>query len=181
MKQHFVALDRDGTIIVEKNYLSNPDEVELLPGAVPGLQKLIKAGWKLIIVSNQSGIGRGYFSPEDYQKVTTRLSEMLQREDIELSGIYHCPHTPEDNCACRKPKTGMLLKAAQEHNFRPADCVVIGDKPADVELGRNAQAALSLIVRTGYGEKSANVCKADGVFANLEQAADFIIHKIPLV
>lgn len=176
--RRFAALDRDGTIIVEKNYLSDPAGVELLPGAAAGLRRLRAAGWGLVVVSNQSGIGRGYFSEADYEKVTARLVALLRAEGVELDGIYHCPHAPGAGCDCRKPRPGMLERAAREHGFRPEDCVVIGDKPADVELGRNAGAALAVLVRTGYGATAADSCQPDFVAADLDEAADLILARL---
>lgn len=177
MIRKIAALDRDGTIIVDKNYLSDPAGVELLPGAAAGLKRLRAAGWDLVIVSNQSGIGRGYFTEEDYGKVTARLVELLRAEGVELAGIYYCPHAPEAQCACRKPRTGMLEQAARELDFPLSACAVIGDKPADVDLGKNAGAALTVLVRTGYGEKSAAGCAPDAVVADLTEAAEFLISR----
>lgn len=174
-----VALDRDGTIIVEKNYLSDPAGVELLPGAAAGLRHFREAGWDLVIVSNQSGIGRGYFSEADYEKVTARLGELLRAEGVELAGIYHCPHAPGMPCDCRKPLPGMLVRAAADLHFAIKDCVVIGDKPADVELGRNAGVALTILVRTGYGAETAaqNDCRPDAICDNLSAAAEFVCNQ----
>lgn len=173
--RRYAALDRDGTIIVEKNYLSDPAGVELLPGAAAGLRRLQAAGWGLVVVSNQSGIGRGYFTEADYEKVTARLVELLRAEGVALDGIYHCPHAPGAGCDCRKPLPGMLLRAARDLGFRPADCAVVGDKPADVELGRNAGAALSVLVRTGYGATAPADCHADLVVDDLAQAAEKLL------
>lgn len=176
--RRFAALDRDGTIIVEKNYLSDPAGVELLPGAAAGLRRLQAAGWGLVVVSNQSGIGRGYFTEADYEKVTARLVELLRAAGVALDGIYHCPHAPGAGCDCRKPRPGMLLRAAKELNFRPADCVVIGDKPADVELGHGAGAALSVLVRTGYGAAAPADCQADLVADDLDAAAALVLAQL---
>jgi D-glycero-D-manno-heptose 1,7-bisphosphate phosphatase len=146
----FVALDRDGTIIVERQYLSSPEQVELLPGAAPGLRAMREMGLGLVVVTNQSAVGRGYFDMARLEEIHERLRQLLRAEGVELAGIYVCPHAPQDRCACRKPLPGLLLQAARELGFDPAAAVVIGDKPCDIELGRGLGAS-TILVRTGYG------------------------------
>jgi D-glycero-D-manno-heptose 1,7-bisphosphate phosphatase len=174
-RRRFVILDRDGTLIFERNYLCDPRGVELLPGAKAALHQLRELGLGLIVVTNQSGIGRGYFDFAQLDAVHSRLKELLAADGLWLDGIYCCPHLPDDNCACRKPKTGLLLQAASEHGFSPEECVVIGDKPCDIDLGR-AVGALSVWVRTGHGARLAamDAGRADAVVDGLEQAARFI-------
>ena len=172
-ERRYVLLDRDGTIIVEKEYLSDPAGVELLPGAAEGMRRMQRKGWGLVIVTNQSGIGRGYYSEKAYRRVTDRLRELLAAEGIAVSGIYHCPHAPEDNCRCRKPDTGMAQQAAADLAFTLENTVVIGDKPVDVELGRAIGARMSILVRTGYGRKheAAGDCEPDCAADDLVAAA----------
>jgi len=148
--QRFVVLDRDGTINVECEYLSRPDQLELLPGAVCGLRHLRQLGLGLIIITNQSGVGRGYFDEARLDLIHQRLSELLAAENIQLDGIYVCPHHPDAGCSCRKPQPGLLEKAAREHQFKPCEAFVIGDKIIDIELGQQV-GATTLLVRTGYG------------------------------
>src|SRR5207245_3946349 len=112
--RRFVALDRDGTITVERNYLSDPDQVELLPGAADGLRKLRQLGLGLIVVTNQSAIGRGFFDATQLERIHERLTALLAAEEVALDGIFACPHLPEQNCRCRKPNTGLLDDAARE-------------------------------------------------------------------
>ena len=150
--RRFVILDRDGTLIREKNYLSDPAAVELLPGAVEGLHRIRDMGLGVVMVTNQSGIGRGYFDEATVEAIHGRMLEMLADRDLSLDGIYICPHTPEDACACRKPGTGLLLQAAEELQFDPRRAFVIGDKACDIDLGRNA-GATTILVRTGYGNE----------------------------
>lgn len=171
--RRYVLLDRDGTIILEKEYLSDPAGVELLPGAAEGMRQMQQKGWGLVIVTNQSGIGRGYYSEKAYRRVTERLRELLAAEGVTVSGIYHCPHAPEDNCRCRKPDTGMAQLAAADLAFALGESVVIGDKPIDVELGRAIGAQMSILVRTGYGRKheAAGDCTPDHVADDLVAAA----------
>lgn len=145
-----VLLDRDGTIIVEKEYLADPAGVELLAGAAAGLRALCALGCRLAVVTNQSGVGRGYYTLEDMHAVNRRMMELLEREGVALDGIYFCPHAPESGCACRKPLPGLGLQAARELGFDPRDAVIIGDKRADLGLAR-ALGARGILVRTGYG------------------------------
>jgi D-glycero-D-manno-heptose 1,7-bisphosphate phosphatase len=142
-------LDRDGTIVVDKHYLSDPDGLELLPNALEGLRALRDLGARLVVVTNQSGVGRRYFSAEAVDRMHERLREILAEGGIELDGIYACPHAPEDGCACRKPGTELFERAAADLGLDPGESFVLGDKDADVEAGRRIGATSILI---GPGE-----------------------------
>lgn len=148
--RRFVLLDRDGTINVERQYLSHPGQLELLPGAAAGLRALQSLGLGLVVVTNQSGIARGYFDEDRADAVHRRLEEMLKEAGVSLTGIFLCPHGPDDECTCRKPRPGMARAAAREYGFELSECFVVGDKPCDIELGQ-AIGATTLLVRTGYG------------------------------
>jgi D-glycero-D-manno-heptose 1,7-bisphosphate phosphatase len=150
MGKRFVALDRDGTIIKKYHYLSDPDLVELLPGAAAGLRRLQVLGLGLIVVTNQSPIGRGYFDENRLGEIHQRLEAILAVEGVVLDGIYYCPHTPEDHCPCRKPRPGMLHLAAKALNFEVKDCFMIGDNASDIEAGQQVGAA-TFLVKTGDG------------------------------
>ncbi|MCX6626023.1 MAG: HAD family hydrolase [Candidatus Solibacter sp.] len=171
MSRSYVALDRDGTLIVEKNYLSDPSQVELLPTVLEGLTRLRRAGFGLLVVSNQSGVGRGYFSLDDVARVNARLAELAGPFD----GIYVCPHLPDAGCRCRKPKPGLLEKAARELGFDLANCFVVGDKASDVELARQA-GGKAILVTTGYGagHLASGQAKPDHVAATFLAAAEWI-------
>lgn len=172
--RRFVALDRDGTVIVERHYLSEPREVELLAGAAAGLRRLRDLGLGLILVTNQSAIGRGIFDHARLELIHDRVRELLAEHSVTLDGIYYCPHTPDDGCACRKPRTEMMKSAASELRFDPGDCFVIGDKQCDVELGKRV-GATTMLVRTGYGlEAEASGVTADFVVSDLSEAAAII-------
>ena len=174
MSRRFVLLDRDGTIIVERHYLSKPEQVELLPGAVEGLKQMTELGYGLAVVTNQSGVGRGYFDLAALHAIHERLHELLAVEGVKLDGLYYCPHLPEDICDCRKPAVGMLLRAAAELSFRPEESVVVGDKACDVDLGR-AVGATTVLVRTGYGARQeAEGTAADYVVDDLRGAAGIL-------
>ncbi len=170
-----VFLDRDGTIIAERHYLSDPAGVELLPGAAEGLRRMRALGLPLVVVTNQSGVGRGYFGMDAVERVHGRLIELLAAEGVEIAGIYSCPHAPDQACGCRKPSPGLIERAARELGLDPAQCFVIGDKPCDVDLGLGA-GATSFLVRTGYGQRHAQAgdCAPHHVVADLAEAAALI-------
>ena len=178
-KRRFVLLDRDGTIIVERNYLSDPDQVELLPHAVEGLRRLSLAGLGLIIITNQSAIGRGMFDITRLAQIHNRLIGLLESERITLDGIYVCPHRPEDGCDCRKPKQGLVVQAALELGFDPSATFVIGDNVADIQLG-HAIGATTILVRTGYGAKveTSKAVMPHHVVNDLLEAAELIVGKV---
>ena len=180
-QQRFVVLDRDGTIIVEREYLSDPRQVELIPGAASGLRQLSEMGLGLVVITNQSAVGRGFFDQLRLDLIHQRLRELLHAEGVYLDGIYVCPHMPEDNCLCRKPKTGLLELAAKELGFNPQASFVIGDKACDIELGQRA-GATTFLVLTGYGAQVASESRVspDHVVANLENAAQVIRHLLTM-
>lgn len=170
-----ILLDRDGTIIEDKHYLHDPDQIMLLDGAVEGLQHLCEAGYTLAIVTNQSGIGRGFFDEAALEAMHTRLQALLLAHAIILHGIYVCPHTPSQNCSCRKPALGLAQRAVKDLGFELADCIVIGDKAADVDLGL-ATGGRGILVRTGQGAQAepALLARADYVADTLLDAAKWI-------
>ncbi len=178
--RRFVLLDRDGTINIDKHYLRTPDQIELLPGAAEGLRQLSELGLGLVVVTNQSGVGRGFITVERLAELHARLETLLQAEGVSLDGIYFCPHDPEkENCTCRKPLTGMAEQAIRDHGFDPAQAFMIGDKGVDILLGQ-AIGATTVLVRTGYGAESerAGKVKADFVAPTLREAAQFIEKRI---
>jgi len=145
-------LDRDGTLIIDKNYPRNPDEVEIMPGAADFLEKMTAQGFALVVVSNQSGIGRGIIKPAEAEAVHQRFTAEFKKRGVEFDGAYHCPHAPEDPCECRKPKPGMLLKAASELGLDLSRSFMIGDKLADVAAGQNA-GCKGILFRQKAGDK----------------------------
>jgi D-glycero-D-manno-heptose 1,7-bisphosphate phosphatase len=176
-ERRFVLLDRDGTLIAERNYLARVEDVELLPGAAAALRRLHDAGFGLAVLTNQSGLGRGYFDWAALDAVHAHLTLLLANEGVSLDGIYVCPHTPEDACDCRKPQIGLLQRAAEELHFDPAASFVIGDKPCDIELGRRI-GAVTFLVRTGYGAFwEAEGLEADYIVDDLWAAAHIILEK----
>lgn len=149
-----VFLDRDGTLNIEKSYLSDPDQLVLFPDVVPSLLQLIHEEYLLFIVTNQSGIGRGYYTEDDMHRVNQRLVEMLKPEGITFQKIYFAPEAPELPSYGRKPSPQFLLDAAKDFNLKLADSYMIGDKISDIECGWNAGVRASILVRTGYGSET---------------------------
>ena len=170
-----VFLDRDGTLIVEKHYLSDPDGVCLEAGVVEGLRALTQLGHPLIVLSNQSGIGRRLFTEGDAQRVNARVSDRLREHGIQIMAWYLCPHDPATACTCRKPLPGMALAASRDWDLSLPGCYVIGDKKTDLELA-DAIGGTGLLVRTGYGREYVEWATRDGrpVFDDLGGAAAFI-------
>lgn len=125
-------LDRDGVINVDHGYVSKIEDFQFVDGLFPVLRALAAKGYALIVVTNQSGIGRGYYTEEDFQRVTRWMQQCLADEKIELAGVYSCPHSPESDCDCRKPAPGMFLQAIREHGIDPENSWMIGDKPSDM-------------------------------------------------
>ncbi len=170
-----VFLDRDGTLIIEKNYLSDPEQVCLEDGVVAGLTILQQRGHPLIVLSNQSGIGRGLFDAGAAQRVNDRVAELLRGCGIDILAWYMCPHAPEARCACRKPSAGMALAAARDWTLVLEGSFVIGDKAADLELA-DAIGADGLLVTTGHGAGAAAWARQRSrpVFDSLRTAAAYI-------
>jgi len=173
-----VFLDRDGTMIVEKNYLHRSEDVEIFPATPVGLKKLASAGFKLFIVSNQSGVGRGYFTMADVEKVNQYLCGHLGG-GIRFEKIYIAPEKPEDPSRGRKPSPQFLFDARDEFGLDLSQSFMIGDKLIDLECGWNAGVKKSILVRTGYGaeleRKSADEWKRAVVVDDLNEAADWIL------
>lgn len=144
-------LDRDGTLNVERNYLSDPAQLELLPGVPAALKRLQDAGFRLFIVTNQSGIGRGYYTEADLHRVNARLLELLAPHGVRFEKIYFAPEAPEQPGRGRKPSPQFLFDARDEFGLDLARSYMVGDKLADLECGWNAGVKRSILVRTGYG------------------------------
>lgn len=171
--KRFVLLDRDGTINRERHYLSHPDQIELCLNAGAGMRRMLELGLGLVVVTNQSGISRGYFDELRLQEIHDRLRFLLRLQGVMLHGVYHCPHGPDSSCACRKPEPGLAERAAREFGFELSESFVIGDKPCDIDLGR-AVAATTILVRTGYGPDHEKTTNADFVVDDLAEAAQII-------
>ena len=167
-----VFLDRDGTIVEDTGYVHKVEDFRLLPNAIKGLRKLGK--FMIFIVTNQSGIGRGVYKLEDFKKFNNRMIGELGKHKIKIKKIYYCPHTPEDDCDCRKPKTKFLEEAKKEFKIDLKSSFVIGDQKADIELGKNGNCK-PILVLTGKGNKTKKDINADFVAEDLLDAAKWIL------
>ena len=172
-----LLLDRDGTLIEERDYLSDPKQVRLLPGVAGGLKRLKRAGFRLVVVSNQSGVGRGLMTLRQVKSVNRRFLQILKARKASLDGVYWCPHRPSARCSCRKPKLGMAKRAARDLRISWKRCISVGDRPSDVQLGQRS-GGRGILVLTGYGRGWAKKWKgrrADHIAKDFRQAADWIL------
>jgi D-glycero-D-manno-heptose 1,7-bisphosphate phosphatase len=176
-----VFLDRDGVLIEERNYLHRIEDVVILPGVAAALKRLAEAGFQLFIVSNQSGVGRGYFTLADVERVNEHLRGELARAGARLEKIYIAPEAPEQPSRGRKPSPQFLFDARAEFGVDLAHSFMIGDKLIDLECGWNAGVKKSILVRTGYGADTEKVeaekLKRAVVVDDLSGAADWILGK----
>jgi D-glycero-D-manno-heptose 1,7-bisphosphate phosphatase len=171
-----VFLDRDGTIMEDSNYVGDVERVVLIPSAAAGLKRLQDAGHKLFIVTNQSGVGRGYFTREAVESIHAHLDEYFGKAGVRFDGYFVCPHHPEDNCDCRKPKPKFLLEAARAHRLDLSRCYMIGDRPSDIQAGVNA-GTKTILVLTGAGRETLarQEVKPDFVAEDIGEAANWIL------
>lgn len=169
-----VFLDRDGTIIAEKNYLSQISEVKVLPWVPSAIRQLNQNNFRVIVLSNQSGIGQGFFTQKKVEKINNYLKNLLLKKGAKIDKIYFCPHTPEDGCFCRKPSAGLIYQAQKDFNIALEKSYLVGDKASDIEAGYRA-GCKTILVLTGYDEKekSAPTYLAD----NLREAVKWILKK----
>jgi D-glycero-D-manno-heptose 1,7-bisphosphate phosphatase len=166
-----VFLDRDGTLMRDVDYCGDIKAVDVFEGAPAALRKLKARGYKIIVITNQSGIGRGYFTEQQYRAVEAEVSRQVGQGLIDAT--YFCPHLPESGCACRKPSPEMIRHAARGHDVDLTRSFFVGDKNSDLECGRNA-GVKTILVRTGYG-KETNPALADYVAQDLGEAANLVL------
>ncbi len=169
-----VFLDRDGVINQEFDYVHTIDEFKFIKNVIPAMKMIKDKGYALIIVTNQSGIARGYYTEEDFLKLTEWMDWSLQLEGIRLDGIYYCPHHPTEGigeyrcqCDCRKPAPGMFYEARDYRDLDLAKCYMVGDRTSDIESGINAGIKNNILVRTGYPLDEQGIKMASGVFDTL--------------
>ncbi len=167
-----VFVDRDGTLMQEVNYCSDPKCVEVFPGVSKALQRLKAAGYKLIVISNQAGIGRGYFTEAHYRLVEAEVARQVL--PAVFDGVYFCPDHPERATNRRKPAPGMVLEAQRDHSIDLTRSFFIGDKAIDVECGRNSGLP-TILVKTGYGAAEQERAGANWVVENFPSAAELIL------
>ena len=175
MSRRFVLLDRDGTINEEIGYVLSPTELRLIPGAAEAIRDLRALGLGVVVMTNQSPVGRGWITEADLAAIHDHLRQLLRESGTDVDAIEHCPHRPEEDCSCRKPKTGMVDRAVADLGFDPSEAFVVGDHAGDMALGR-AIGARTILVRTGHGEEELEAARdlADRVVADLPAAAAVI-------
>lgn len=168
-----IFLDRDGTLNVDHGYVHQIDDFQFIEGSIEALQELKNMGYLLVLVTNQSGIARGYFSEDQFLSLTEWMDWSLADRGVDLDGIYYCPHHPEgqgefkQDCDCRKPKAGMLLQAIKELNIDPEQSFMVGDKIEDLQAGFAAKVRSKVLVKTG------KTITQEG-----EELADFVLESI---
>lgn len=169
-----IFLDRDGTVNVDHGYVHEIDDFQFIDGVIEAMQELKKMGYALVLVTNQSGIARGMYSEDQFMQLTEWMDWSLADRDVDLDGIYYCPHHPEaavesyrQQCDCRKPQPGMLLSAMKELNIDMAASYMVGDKIDDIQAGKTAGVGTTVLVRSG-----------ETVTAEGEKAADWVIDSL---
>ena len=177
-----VFLDRDGTLCEEVGYLNHVSRFRMFPFAAVALRRLNDSGYAVIVVSNQSGVARGYFPESLVQQVNQIMAQQLFEAGAKVDAVYYCPHASSENCVCRKPKTGMLEQAVREHCIDLQRSFVVGDRHGDIRLAHNAGAS-GVLVRTGYGEGEIAWHSAewsvppDFIADDLTEAVDWILRQ----
>ncbi len=177
-----VFLDRDGVLIEDKNYLHHPKDVAFIPGGAAALKRLVEAGFKLFIVSNQSGVGRGHFTLADVELVNAHLTREFARQGVSFQKVYIAPEAPEQPSRGRKPSAQFLFDAREEFGLDLANSYLIGDKLSDLECGWNAGVKVCILVRTGYGtevkREAAGQLGRAVIVNDLPAAAEWILKQL---
>ncbi|MCW5660627.1 MAG: D-glycero-beta-D-manno-heptose 1,7-bisphosphate 7-phosphatase [Burkholderiaceae bacterium] len=173
-RQRAVFLDRDGVINVDFGYVHKVEQFRFIPGSDEAMARLQAAGWRLVVVTNQSGLARGLYSIDDYERFTTHLRAQLAAIGVQLDAVLHCPHLPDAAvhayrraCDCRKPGPGMLLQAARELSLDLSASVIVGDRLSDVQAGRAAGVGHCVLVRSGHALEPGDSRHADAVYDDL--------------
>jgi D-glycero-D-manno-heptose 1,7-bisphosphate phosphatase len=175
-------LDRDGVINEERGYVHLAQDFVCLPGAIAGLRSLQNAGYVLVVITNQAGIARGLYAETDFDTLTQHMRSLLRSHGVTLAGVYHCPHHPTAGlgayriaCDCRKPKPGMLLRAAGELRLDLATSVLVGDKQSDIRAGRAAGLRRCVLVTSGCAVTAEDAALADACKPGLREAAAWLV------
>jgi D-glycero-D-manno-heptose 1,7-bisphosphate phosphatase len=176
MNDRAVFLDRDGVLMRGANYVGHIDQVELIDSAPQALRRLQDARFHLFVVTNQSGVGRGYFTSEAVKEIHALLNQHFAAAGAHIERYYVCPHRPEENCDCRKPKPKFLLEAAREYGLDLARCFMVGDRPSDIQCGANA-GTQTILVLTGVGQETLDQHEVvpSVVVADIGAAAEWIL------
>jgi D-glycero-D-manno-heptose 1,7-bisphosphate phosphatase len=184
MRRKVIFTDRDGVINRNSpNYIKRPEEFEFLPGSREALRRLTESEFDIIVITNQSALGRGLMTPESLEEIHRRMIASIEAAGGRIKDILVCPHPPGDGCGCRKPAPGLAFDAQRKHQVDFSTAVMIGDSAADIECARRAGMRTTVLVRTGNGaaaaeELAAHGCLPDFIADDLSQAADWIIANI---
>jgi D-glycero-D-manno-heptose 1,7-bisphosphate phosphatase len=173
MRQRAIFLDRDGVINKDKNYLYRKEDFEFIDGVFEACQYFQKLGYQLIVVTNQSGIARGYYQKQDFHKLNQWMIEQFSDEGIKILDVFFCPHGPESTCNCRKPKPGMLLEAKIKYNIDMGSSWIIGDKEADVSAANASGISNTILVKTGHDIDEAN-SRAEFILKSIKDSIGII-------
>lgn len=173
-QQKAIFLDRDGVINYDSAYVSRAQDFQFIPGVFAACRQLMQLGYQIIIITNQSGIARGYYSETDFAQLNQWMLNQFEKHDVSIKDVYYCPHHPlhgqgkyKLDCDCRKPQTGMIKQAQQEHNIDLQQSVLAGDKLSDIQAGKRAGIAANFLVKTGKVVTDECAAQADGSFADL--------------
>ncbi len=171
-----VFIDRDGVINQDLGkYVTKPEEFVFLPNAIGALKRLYKSDYKVIVITNQGGIGKGLYTEDDVKAIHKKMHQLLEEQGVKIDGLYYCPHHPNDKCECRKPRLGMVNKAIKEHEIDTKKSFFIGDKTSDIKAGKDA-GCKTFLVRTGYaGHDKAYDAEPDFIVSDLLEAVDKIL------
>jgi D,D-heptose 1,7-bisphosphate phosphatase len=179
-------LDRDGVINVDRAYVHQWSDFAFVPGSLDAMRRLNDAGYRLVVVTNQSGIARGYFDEAQYQALTRQMLAVFEERSIPRVAVYHCPHHPSGSvgplsieCDCRKPAPGMILRAAEEQGLSLANSFLVGDKPSDIGAARRAGLGRAFLVASDNEESTSEGVDADGVFESLAACVDALLGHSP--
>ena len=175
-------IDRDGVINVESAFVYRTEDFVFLPGAIQAMRRLQEAGYLLVVVTNQSGIARGLYTEADYRQLTHHMRAQLSAAGVQLSAVEYCPHLPDASiesyrldCSCRKPRAGMLTRAAIALGIDLSASILVGDRASDIQAGRNAGVGRCWIVRSGHPVSGSDIESADAVYDDLAACAQFVL------
>ena len=170
-----IFLDRDGVINKDINYLHKIDDFKFISGVFEACHHLINLDYKIIVITNQSGIARGYYSENDFEIITQWMIGQFEKNSINILDVYHCPHLPDSNCNCRKPKPGMLIEAQKKHNIDMKKSWLIGDKESDISAAISSGITNTILVKSGH-KINAHNSHAKYIINSVHQSNQIIVN-----
>jgi len=172
-KKKTIFLDRDGVINIDKHYLYKIEDFEFTNKLLETCKYFQSLGYQLIVITNQSGIGRGYFSKNDFEKLTSWMINEFNKNHINIVDVFYCPHTPDDNCECRKPKPGMIKQACEKYSIDLENSWMIGDKISDMEVAYNAGISNRILISSEYTNTKKDL-KTENIISSIEETINII-------